>query len=77
METNAINLQKNEAADSYNDGQSANMLFGALWCIGGIVFTAVSYDMVQESVGTYFIAFGAIIYGGWQFLKGLFQVLNN
>jgi len=55
-----------------NEG-SSNMLFGALWCIGGIVVTAVTYNAVKETGGTYFVAWGAIVYGGWQFLKGLFN----
>jgi hypothetical protein len=59
----------NQAA---NEG-SSDMLIGALWCIGGIVFTAVTYNAVKETGGTYFVAWGAIVYGGWQFLKGLFS----
>jgi len=39
------------------------------------VFTAVTYNAVKETGGTYFVAWGAIVYGGWQFLKGLFQSL--
>ena len=49
------------------------MLFGALWCIGGIAVTAVTYSMASESPtgGTFVIAWGAILFGFLQFLRGL------
>jgi hypothetical protein len=50
-----------------------NMLFGASWCIGGIVVTAITYEAASQSGGTYVIAWGAIVFGGIQFLHGLFQ----
>ncbi len=50
-----------------------DMLVGALWCIGGIVFTAATYSAVKDTGGTYYIAWGAIAFGGYQFLKGLFR----
>ena len=54
-----------------------NMLVGGLWCIGGIVVTAMTYQAAVSSPsgGTYFVAWGAILFGGIQFLKGLFQIL--
>jgi hypothetical protein len=39
-----------------------NMLFGALWCIGGIVATAANIG---------FIFWGAIVFGGIQFFQGV------
>ena len=51
-----------------------NVIVGALWCIGGIVVTAVTYNAVKDTGGTYFVAYGAILFGGVQFLKGLFQL---
>ncbi|MEW5956176.1 MAG: zinc-ribbon domain-containing protein [Chloroflexota bacterium] len=53
-----------------------NMLYGALWCIGGIVVTAASYDAAQPG-GTYIIAWGAILFGGLQFLAGVVQYLTS
>jgi hypothetical protein len=49
------------------------MLFGALWCIGGIAVTAITYSMASESPGggTFVIAWGAILFGFVQFLRGL------
>jgi hypothetical protein len=42
-----------------------DMLYGALWCVGGIVATAANIG---------FIFWGAIIFGGIQFFRG---VANN
>lgn len=54
------------------------MLFGALWCIGGIVVTAVTYQAASSSGGgTYFVAYGAIIFGAIQFFKGLFMLASG
>jgi hypothetical protein len=51
-----------------------NMAIGALFCIGGIVATVVTYCMASESGGTYIIAWGPAIFGGIQFCRGLFQL---
>jgi hypothetical protein len=50
-----------------------HMIAGALWCIGGIIVTAVTYGAASEGGGTYFVAWGAIIFGGIQFFRGLAQ----
>ncbi|PCJ66475.1 MAG: hypothetical protein COA58_06775 [Bacteroidetes bacterium] len=47
--------------DEVNDGKS-DMLWGAVWCVGGIVATVAD-------VG--YIFWGAIIFGGIQFVRGL------
>lgn len=44
-------------------GGQREMLFGALWCVGGTVVTVMSTGMV--------IAWGAIIFGGIQFVRGI------
>jgi hypothetical protein len=61
------------------DVAGRNILFGALWCIGGTIFTAASYQMATggSGGGTYFIAWGAILFGGIQCLKGLGQLVGN
>jgi len=50
-----------------------NMIYGALWCIGGIIFTVVSYSAASSSGGEYYITWGAIIFGAIQFFNGLGQ----
>jgi Bacterial SH3 domain len=49
------------------------MLHGALWCIGGILVTTITYSLASDHGGTYLIAWGPVIFGGWRFLKGLFR----
>jgi len=48
------------------------MLLGAVFCIGGSVFTYISYqNAVSSGGGTYIITWGAIVFGAIRFLKGL------
>ncbi len=53
LETQINKIRKEQA--------NKDMLFGALWCVGGIVMTVAD-------VG--YIFWGAIVFGGYQFLKG-------
>jgi hypothetical protein len=46
------------------------MLQGALWCVGGLVVTGITFAMASGG-GIYVVAYGAIIFGAIQFLKGL------
>ncbi len=48
------------------------MLYGALWCLGGLVVTVVSYGAASGG-GTYVVAWGAVLIGAFQFLRGLGQ----
>lgn len=68
--------------EAFKSGRRAlaehNMRVGGLWCVGGIVVTAVTYNIAASSPtgGHYFVAWGAILFGGLQFLKGLFQLMD-
>jgi hypothetical protein len=53
-----------------------NMGIGAAICIVGIVITAATYSAASRG-GHYVVAWGAIVFGGFQFLKGLFQVATG
>ena len=46
------------------------MIIGALICIVGIVVTAVTYSAATGG-GRYVVAWGAIIFGGFRFIRGL------
>jgi hypothetical protein len=52
-----------------------NMLYGALWCIGGTAVTAATYQAAASSSGGghYVVAWGAILFGAIQFFRGLAQ----
>ena len=52
-------------------GRSA--LFGALWCVGGTIVTVATYEAAQGG-GTYVVAWGAIVFGAIQMLRGLFTL---
>ena len=53
-----------------------NLTVAALWCIGGITVTVCTYSLATASPegSHYFVAWGAILFGGIQFLKGLFSI---
>ncbi len=53
------------------------MLAGVLWAVGGIVVTAVTYDMASRGGGTYVVAWGAVIFGIYDFVRGLIGWLKN
>jgi len=46
-----------------------NMIYGALWCLGGLLVSELSYRFT-ESGGRYVITTGAIIWGAVQMLQG-------
>jgi hypothetical protein len=70
------NLMQAKAKALKNVGRK-NMLYGALWCIGGIVVTALSYQAAANAGGKYVLAWGAILFGGIQFFRGMIQSLGR
>jgi hypothetical protein len=51
-----------------------NMIWGALWFLGGVGVTAASYLMASSRpTGTYIVAWGAIAFGAVLFLRGVSQ----
>lgn len=64
-ETNAnyiVDSFEREIAKAHKNRAQKDMLYGALWCVGGIVLTLAHIG---------FIFWGAIIFGGVQFFRGL------
>jgi len=57
------NLQE-QIREAKKKRANKDMLYGALWCIGGTVATIADFG---------YIFWGAIVFGGIQFLKGLFS----
>ncbi|MBN1937834.1 MAG: hypothetical protein JW934_24480 [Anaerolineae bacterium] len=62
-------------ADARKKSAKKNMLYGALWCIGGIVVTVGTLALAKGG-GSFVVAWGAIIFGAIQFFKGLFDFLR-
>jgi hypothetical protein len=54
------NLEK-QIKDAKKKGANKDMLYGALWCIGGTVATIADIG---------YIFWGAIVFGAFQFIKG-------
>jgi len=58
----------------HKEAGQRNMLFGALWCIGGIIVTVLTYQAAAGAGGgKYVIAWGAIVFGAIQFFRGVSQ----
>jgi hypothetical protein len=49
---------------------SRDILYGSLWCGGGLIVTMVTYGMATGG-GSYMVAWGAIIFGAIQLFRGL------
>jgi len=62
-----------------NSEARSNMLYGALWCVGGTVVTVLSFGAASSSPGggSYVVAYGAIIFGAIQFFRGLSQMSSR
>jgi hypothetical protein len=73
--TNKPNVPAKTTINNYKNIKTSgirNILFGAFWFFGGIIATIYSYSSALSG-GTYIIAWGAIIFGGIQLLRGLSQ----
>jgi hypothetical protein len=61
---------------AHREAGARNILVGAAWCVGGIAVTALTYQMASGG-GTFIVAWGAILFGGIQLVKGLGQLAIN
>ena len=63
-----------ERSQATREAGQRNMIVGALWCFGGIAVTTLTHQAaMNDGGGRYTIAWGAILFGGIQFLRGLSQ----
>lgn len=59
---------------STTDNGTRNMIVGGLWFVGGLAVTLISYQSAsQGSGGRYVVAYGAVIFGLVQFIRGVIQ----
>ena len=61
-------MMEDESRDE--DGAANDFLWGFIWLAGGGIVTAVTYSIAAPG-GTYFVFYGAMIYGGYRILKGV------
>ena len=68
-----------EAESTARQTGLTNMAVGAGLCILGIAITAGTYASASsgQGGGIYLIMWGPMLFGGWRFLKGLFQVITG
>jgi len=50
-----------------------DMLWGAIWFIGGLTVTLVTYSDASQGGGRYTVAYGAIIFGLIQLVRGAYN----
>ena len=62
--------EKNKVAK--RNSATNHMVVGGLFFVGGGIATIVSYNAADPG-GEYFLFWGAIIFGGLEFLYGLFK----
>jgi alcohol dehydrogenase class IV len=65
--TTVVDTLENQIRDAEKEAAHKDMLYGALWCIGGTALT-------MSNVGAIF--WGAILFGGIQFFKGLINSMK-
>lgn len=64
-----------ETPEAVEKAARRNMLYGLLWCLGGLAFSFISYYVAEEG-GRYVVTTGAIVYGAIQAFKGLLAYLQ-
>ena len=66
---------QNNAADAADEADAAFRYArrGGLWFAGGALVTALTYAFLN---GTYFLAWGPLIFGGFQLVRGLLRYLT-
>jgi len=72
MVKESYSAQRSLSFDELKERGKKNMLYGALWFIGGLVVTGATYAAASGG-GTYVVAFGAVIYGAGQFIRGVLE----
>ena len=71
-----INNIEQQIKDAEKARANKDMLYGALWCIGGIIVTVVTYS-IAEGGGIYFVAWGAVLWGAIQFIQGIINSISS
>jgi hypothetical protein len=71
-----VDMFRNVMRDAYRKAGMKNVGIGLLWCIGGILVTAITYSMASGG-GTYFVAWGAVVFGAFQAIRGLFFAMKQ
>lgn len=60
-----------ESRETLAEKNRKRMIRGLLWTVAGILITAITYSIASDEGGTYFICWGAVIFGLLDLLAGL------
>ena len=71
-----VNQMQEAKNKAYRDEATKQMAIGAIICIIGIAVTWGTYSAAAGG-GTYVVAWGAIVFGGWRFLRGMTMMGGN
>lgn len=69
--THIVDTLQEQIASAKKKRAGKDALYGGLWFFGGILVTVLTYASASNGGGTYFVAWGAIIFGGIQFFRGI------
>jgi hypothetical protein len=67
-----VNNLEQEIEKAKKEKANKDMLYGGLWLAGGLVVTIVSISTGSRGI----IAYGAIIFGAIQFIKGMMNAIK-
>ncbi len=67
-----VNTLEEQIKEAKKKNAKKDMLYGLLWAVGGLVATALTFAAASDG-GRYVAFYGAVFYGGYRFLKGLFS----
>lgn len=75
---NLADERHRQYSQAHRDAAVRNMAVGGVICVIGLVVSIGSYQAAASSPsgGSYVVAWGAVIFGGFQFLKGLFSMME-
>jgi hypothetical protein len=62
------------AAEVIHERGRRDLLIGGLFLGGGLAVTLLTYEPASREGGTYYVAYGAILFGALQFMRGIFRV---
>jgi hypothetical protein len=69
-----VSSLRQQIAQMKVDRANKDITHGALWFGGGLLVTVGSYSMASNGGGSYLMCWGAIIFGGYQLLKGMVAI---
>lgn len=64
----------NPGTEESNPG--GRMVSGLLWMVGGALATGITYAMAEPG-GMFFVFYGAVLWGAFDFIRGFFGLFNS